>query len=75
MLIHEEINNDNNRMEVGPGEYRKQVKCDRCGKVKPDGLEAILWYCNDYEKGFLVHINMNQKIIQAMSRLIIVQSV
>jgi len=51
MLIHEEINNDNNRMEVGPGEYRKQVKCDRCGKVKPDGLEAILWYCNDYEKG------------------------
>ena len=50
MLIKEEINRSN-RMEVGPGEHKITIKCDRCGKMKPKNtLEAVLWYCDDYEK-------------------------
>jgi len=42
-----------NRMELGPIDYKITIKCNRCGKIKPnDKLEALLWYCNDYEKEF-----------------------
>jgi len=45
------IEDQNYKSSWGPSGITSQINCDRCGIIKPSGVDGINWYCNanDYK--------------------------